>query len=439
MKSISAEGRRVAFATLGCKVNRADTQRVREALPAGVQVVDFGEPADLVVINTCTVTGYADRESRQLIHRARRANPEARIVVTGCLADRRPEEVTLPGVLAVVPNADKEALGARLARWLEIAPRSDSRPAVRYEPDRLTRPPLKIQDGCAGRCTYCAVAAARGAPRSLSPDAVLTALHDFGAQGCPEVVLSGIDLGAYGLDRVPPTGLAALLGRIRRERSVPRVRLSSIEIRHLGDDLLGEMRAAGPRVCRHLHLPLQSGADPVLEAMARPYRAVDYAARVRGAAEALPGVAVGADVIAGFPGETEADHAATRALIESLPIASLHVFPFSPRPGTPASTLPDRVPDGVIRARARELRELSAAKWEAYRRSLVGRRFDGVLYFRRTRQGRLTAFLDPGVAAHLEAPDALRGQLVRVEVTGLQGRDVAGRLVPGEPPAAAYA
>lgn len=425
--------RRVSFATLGCKVNRSDTARLREGLPDAVEEVPFGEPADLVVINTCTVTGYADRESRQLIHRARRANPDAHIVVTGCLASRRPEQVRLPGVIAVVDNAGKADLAARLAGWLDLAPPGGGVARYRYDPEVLTRPPLKIQDGCAGHCTYCAVAAARGHPRSLPPEAVREALAAFGRQGCPEVVLSGIDLGAYGLDLAPPASLAEVLASIRRERPLPRVRLSSIEVRHLGDDLLGEMEAAGPLVCRHLHLPLQSGADPVLRRMARTYPASQYAERVHAAAARLPGVSVGADVIAGFPGETDADHAATCALVEALPLSYLHVFPFSPRPGTPAATYPDPVPAPVIRERARALRGLSAAKWAAFRQTLVGRVLGGVVYARRTRAGRLTAFLDPGVVAHVEAPDALRGRLAQVEVTGLEGNDVTGRVVDAPP------
>lgn len=435
MRDKGSGARRVAFVTLGCKVNRADTQRVREGLPDAVEVVPFGAPADLVVINTCTVTRYADRESRQLIHRARRANPDARIVVTGCLADRRPEQVRLQGVLAVVDNAGKADLAVRVAGWLGLAPPVGGAARYRYDPEGLTRPPLKIQDGCAGHCTYCAVAAARGHPRSLSPGAVLDALAAFGRQGCPEVVLSGIDLGAYGLDLTPPSSLAAVLARIRHDRPLPRVRLSSIEVRHLGDDVLGEMEAAGPLVCRHLHLPLQSGADPVLRRMARPYRASQYAERVRAAAARLPGLSVGADVIAGFPGERDIDHAASCALIEALPLSYLHVFPFSPRDGTPAASFPDPVPAPLIRERARALRELSAVKWATFRQSLVGQIFGGVVYARRGLSGGLTAFLDPGVAAHVEAPDALRGRLVSVEVTGLEGSGVTGRVVDRPHPA----
>ena len=420
--------KRVAFATLGCKVNRSDTHRLQEGLPEDVEVVPFRSVADLYVVNTCTVTGMADRESRQLVHRAHRRNPAARIVVTGCLADRDAAEVELPGVVAVVPNVDKAELPARLAEWLALPAPASPGAAYVYRPREVTRPPLKIQDGCAGKCTYCAVAAARGQPRSLAPEWVIDALAAYGAQGCPEVVLAGIDLGSYGLDRSPPTSLAALLTAVREAAPGPRLRLSSIEVLRLDEPLLDAIEAAGPAVCHHLHIPLQSGADPVLERMRRPYDAQTYVARIRAAQARVPGVAIGADVIAGFPGETGEDHRATMALLEDLGLAYLHVFPYSPRPGTPAATFPDAVPGPEIRARAAELRQLSDRAWRAYRESLVGRETPAVVYFKR-RQGRLTAFADPGVTVYVEGGDEHYGQLCRVIPERLDGAAMAGRLV----------
>ncbi len=419
--------RRVAFATLGCKVNRSDTHRLQEALPAGVTVVPFTAEADLYVVNTCTVTGMADRESRQLIHRAHRRNPEAQIVVTGCLADRAAEEVTLPGVVAVVPNAGKATLAERLAEWLALP--APAPPASRYvyRPRAVTRPPLKIQDGCDGHCTYCAVAAARGQPRSLPPGEVLSALRAYGAQGCPEVVLAGIDLGSYGRDLDPPVPLADLLGQVLAEPTTPRLRLSSIEVLRLEDGLLGQIAAAGPRVCHHLHIPLQSGADPVLRRMGRPYDRAQYAARIEAARRALPGVAIGADVIAGFPGERDADHQATLELLRSLDLAYLHVFPYSPRPGTPAAAFPDAVPSAEIRARAKALRRLSERSWRAYRESLIGTRTRAVVYYKR-QQGFLSAFADSGFAVRLEGGDGARGRLVIVRLQGLHGAGMTGTI-----------
>jgi threonylcarbamoyladenosine tRNA methylthiotransferase MtaB len=441
--------KRVAFATLGCKVNRSDTHRLQEALGPEVRVVPFSQRADLYVINTCTVTGVADRESRQLVHRARRRNPAAPIVVTGCLADRDARQVTLPGVVAVVPNGDKGSLPRRLTGLLADpaeAPASETGPIPAegpvpgssgaspagyvYRPAEVTRPPLKIQDGCAGGCTYCAVAAARGQPRSLPPDQVLRALERYGRQGCPEVVLAGIDLGSYGLDLEPPTELATLLESYLRERPVPRLRLSSLEVLRLDDRLLETLAAAGEAVCHHLHLPLQSGAAAVLARMGRPYDPATYAERIRAVRRWLPGAAIGADVIAGFPGERPEDHRQTRRLLVKLQLAYLHVFPYSPRPGTPAASFPDALPGPVIRERAAELRRLSAECFRAYRQSRVGRQTRAVVYEKR-HQGQPMAHADEGFPVHLaEAPGALRaGQLVTVRLEGLQGAGMEGRLV----------
>lgn len=420
---------RVAFATLGCKVNRADTQRVMEALPEGVRRVPFDEVADVVVINTCTVTGTADRDSRQLIARAHRRSPAAAILVTGCLADLRPEEVAhREGVVEVVANRDKATLAARILARLPGGGvlREAAGPTYQYRPWDATRPPLKIQDGCSGRCTYCTVAAARGAPRSLPPEEVLRALAIYGTQGCPEVVLAGIDLGSYGRDLSPPSSLGALLARVVAEDGLPQLRLSSLEVHQVDDALLLALAAARGRVCPHLHLPLQSGAEPVLARMGRPYDPAFFRGRVHGLREALPGVCLGADVIAGFPGEGEADHRTTLALLEELFPAYLHVFPYSPRPGTPAASFPDAVPLATRRARAAELRALSARLWLRFREAQVGRETTAVVLAQR-RGGRLSAFTEHGIPVVLDGPDALVGrriplELIRVSEAGMEGR-----------------
>lgn len=409
---------RVAFATLGCKVNRADTSLIRDGLPTGVEVVAFGQRADVYVINTCTVTATADRQSRQLVHRAHRANPAAAVIVTGCLADRRPGQVrALDGVVYVAANAAKPTLAAEVARRAGLAAAAASETLPRYRPEEVTRPPLKIQDGCDGVCAYCAVAAARGSPTSLDADRVCAQLYGLGRQGCAEVVLAGIDLGAWGRDLEPPRRLATLVRRVVRERPVQRVRLSSIEILHLDDDLLHAM-AGTSLICRHLHLPLQSGADPVLERMRRPYDATTYTDRVRAARANLGGVVIGADVIAGFPGEREEDHLCTLAMLEELGVAYLHVFPFSPRPSTPAASLSDPVPGPVVRARARELRELGQRLWRRCRRALQGRETTAVISTKR-RGERFTGFSDQAVPLVTDGDASLAGRLVRVELGAL--------------------
>ena len=420
---------RIAFATLGCKVNRADTAALRDALPGeDFEVVDFTAPADVYVINTCTVTAVADRQSRQLVTRAHRRNPGARVIVTGCLAERAPEQVRdLPGVDLVVPNFDKPGIASRL----RSRPATGTAP-MRYDLHELTRPPLKIQDGCSGSCAYCAVAAVRGAPRSLAPDEVVARLGDLARAGCAEAVLAGIDLGAYGLDHAPPTRLAGLIRRLGAERPIHRVRLSSVEVHRLDAELIEALGQSAGVICRHLHLPLQSGADAVLRRMRRPYAFADYATAVRRAHAALPGLHVSADVIAGFPGETDDDHRETLDRIRTLGLAYLHVFPFSPRPGTPAATMPDPVPDRVVRDRARELRDLGAALWQARRTALVGQRLEAVVEGTR-REGRLVAFADPGVAVRLDGPDAWMGQVIDVRVDGLDEDGVVGTRTEADP------
>jgi len=409
---------RVAFATLGCKVNRADTSAIRDGLPAGVEVVAFEQPADVYVINTCTVTAAADRQSRQLVHRAHRANPSAAVIVTGCLADRRPEEVrAIDGVAHVASNAAKPLVAAEVARRAGLDPAATKEILPRYRPEEMTRPPLKIQDGCDGRCAYCAVAAARGRPTSVDADRVFAQLFGLGRQGCAEVVLAGIDLGAWGRDLEPPRRLADLVRRVIRERPVRRVRLSSIEILHLDDDLVHTI-AGTSLICRHLHLPLQSGADPVLERMRRPYGAAVYADRVRSARADLGDVVIGADVISGFPGEREEDHLRTLAMVEELGLAYLHVFPFSPRPSTPAASLSGQVPGPVIRARARELREVGQRLWQRCRRALQGLETTAVISTKRL-GGRFTGFSDQAVPLVTDCDASLAGRLVRVELGAL--------------------
>jgi threonylcarbamoyladenosine tRNA methylthiotransferase MtaB len=386
----------------GCRATQADAAAIkREFLARGF--TPDGAGAEILVFNTCTVTASADAQARQAIREARRANPSARIVVTGCYAQRAPEELAqIEGVSLVVGNAHQTEIpwllespgnfvpllsltaarsspakgGARIytgdiaaARKLAAAPLLEDFAGEAIE---RTRPVLKIQDGCDHRCSYCIIPAVRGASRSLPPRVVIQQLGELAAAGYQEVVLSGIDLGSYGRDLVPRETLVALLPRILRETAIPRLRLSSIEPRDITEELLSCV-ASSDRIAPHFHVPLQSGSDRILRAMHRWYRAAHYARRIELARARLPGAAIGADVIAGFPGETEADHAATVRLIEALPFTYLHVFSYSPRPGTRAAELPDEISPAVIRRRSRELRELGEAKAAAFRAHHVGR------------------------------------------------------------------
>lgn len=375
---------RVALATLGCKVNQYDTGTIETALRReGCTIVPFKEAADVYVVNTCTVTDRADAESRKLVRRARRLNPWARVVVTGCLAQASPRKVAaLPevdyvigiGRLADVLRAVRGELEPEAGRVLVDDLRKADRVATLGAEvfGGQTRAFLKIQEGCNLFCTFCIVPMARGRSRSVPPRAVLHQLRLLAAQGFQEVVLTGVHLGSYGEDLEPAVKLADLVEMISELRPVRRVRLSSIDPPEVSRRLL-ERIAASDVWCPHLHVPVQAGADPVLRRMRRRYDSVlvrDVLAEIR---SVLPEAGLGTDVIAGFPGETAADFAATCALLADGPFTYAHVFPYSRRSGTTAAKYPDPVAPRVISSRARVLRRIAAAKRRSFVERFLGR------------------------------------------------------------------
>jgi threonylcarbamoyladenosine tRNA methylthiotransferase MtaB len=426
----------------GCRATQADGAALeRQLLDRGCNSVPTPSVADIVIVNTCTVTASADAQARDAIRKIHAANPAVRVIVTGCYAQRAPEELAaLPGVSWVVGNSHKPQIpqlidslpndipaeqpnnffpAAALHSDSTLSFPSDS--AVPFHsfvgaqnaaphPGKIltgnifeqrsllsapilggegnhTRPTLKIQDGCDSRCSYCVIPFVRGRSRSLPPDKVieqirrLTAGQEFlpvdsGSLSVPaparEIVLSGINLGTYGRDLSPRVEFEDLLRRILDETAVERLRISSIEPLDVTQDLI-DLFASNDRIAQHFHMPLQSASDRVLAAMHRWYRAEHYARRVELIHERLPYAAIGADVITGFPGESEDDHAATLAFIERLPFTYFHVFSFSKRPGTKAAALSNEVPGAVVKRRARELRALGEAKSAAFRQSQIGR------------------------------------------------------------------
>ena len=380
----------------GCRATQADGAAIeRQLLDRGCTVAATAEDADVVVLNTCTVTAAADAQAREAIRKLHATNPARRIVVTGCYAQRAPEEIAaLPGVSYVVGNSHKPQIPALLthgqaalnnfvpaANLLGPAPILSGdifqvrdvlvAPVLGGESGH-TRPTLKIQDGCNNRCSFCVIPFVRGKSRSLAADTVVAEIRRLTLAGHQEIVLSGINLGAWGSDLSPRLEFSELLRRILDETSVARLRLSSIEPLDVTADLVA-LFASTSRLAGHFHMPLQSGSDRILAAMYRWYRTAHYARRIEVIREQLPHAAIGADVIAGFPGETEEDHAATLKFIAARPFAYLHVFSYSARPGTRAAELPGRLPAHVVRRRARELRALSAEKSLAFHRSQAGR------------------------------------------------------------------
>ncbi len=410
----------VAVVSLGCRVGRADAGSVLAGLAPGFRPATPGEAADWVVVSTCSVTSDAAASSRQAVRRARREHPEARIVVAGCHASQEASLlVALPGVAAVVEPADHPALpevlallraGAGAGKALATARRTAPAWSPSPRPGTGTaRPVLKVQDGCDDRCAYCVVPLSRGASRSLPLEECLARIAAHGLVR-PEVVLSGVHLGGWGRDLPDRPGLADLVRAVAARRAVQRIRLSSIEPMEFPVGLLGE--DAGAILCEHFHLPLQSGSDRVLAWMGRPYRAAAYARVVEGVARGRPGAAIGADVMAGFPGESEEDHRATLALLASLPLAYLHVFSFSPRPGTRAEAMDGRPSPEVAERRAGELRDLSARRWTAFQDALHGRDLEVVV--ERVRGPDASGTSREYATVRFPVQGAVRGSLARV-------------------------
>ncbi|MBN2848323.1 MAG: MiaB/RimO family radical SAM methylthiotransferase [Coriobacteriia bacterium] len=335
---------RVAFVTLGCKVNQAETDTIASVLP-GTQVVRQQADADIIVINTCTVTGEADHKARKAVRHALGQPGNPTVIVTGCLAAIDPAGVAALGE-RVIAEPDKERVRACLA---ELAGATGT-PTTGRATSRA-RVQLKVEDGCDAFCSYCIIPYARGVPRAVPLTEIVTAAAALAAEGVAEVVLAGINIGRYE-DR--GATLADVLEAVAAT-GVPRVRISSIEPGDIDDRLL-EAAARTPAFCRHLHVPLQSGSDAVLVRMGRPYTTAGFADRVAAAREALPGVAISTDVIAGFPGETDAEHAQTLESITASGFSRLHVFRYSARAGTPAAAMAGQVPPPVRAARAAELR-----------------------------------------------------------------------------------
>ncbi|MDT8436589.1 MAG: MiaB/RimO family radical SAM methylthiotransferase [Gemmatimonadota bacterium] len=407
--------------TFGCKANQYDTERMRQELEArGALALDDPATARVAVLNTCTVTERADHEAARLVRRLGRRHPDLRIVVAGCSSALRADRYrAMPEVAAVVAGHDPVAVAVAAEPDLDLA-RTDEEPIgapLLRTNRRGTRGWLKIQDGCDRRCSFCATRLARGASRSRAADEVVAEARLL-ASSHGEIVLTGIHIGHYGRDGAETPTLAKLVARLLDEVPEVRFRLGSIEATEIEDPLVDLLARPGGRLAPHLHVPLQSGSDAVLRRMRRWHTRDAYRRRVREIAVRLGPFGLGADVIAGFPGETAADHAATRDLLEELPFTYLHVFPWSPRSGTIAASLPDRVTPDVATVRAGELREIGVRKGTAYAGARAGG--DALVAVETAATGLTGDYLRVRLAAGA-APGTLLRVRLRAGPAGLRG------------------
>ena len=444
----------------GCRATQADGAAIEQQFRSlGLERAEAAGDAEVVVLNTCTVTASADQDARAAIRRIHRENPQCQIVVTGCYAQRAPEEIAaIPGVTRVIGNSHKHQL-AKIAigqdnsnNFVSLSDLASSLPPA----DRIfvsdifahtellaapvfdsanarTRPNLKVQDGCDNRCSFCVIPFVRGQSRSLPLPRIIEEVNTLIAAGYKEVVVSGINLGRWGRDLTQPSRFETLVRTLIRETDLEKLRISSVEPMDWSDELIS-LVAGSSRIAKHAHVPLQSGSDKILRAMHRKYRPWHYREKIEKIHRAMPDAALGADVMTGFPGETEADFSETRRMIEYLPFTYLHVFTYSSRPGTASEKMPNQVPVNIARERNQILREIAAAKKHAFTESFVGRTIEAITLdvARYTEDAQSTeALTDNYLKLHI-AGNHSPNQWLRAQITGIHNDALVGA-VPRNP------
>ncbi|MCZ6632314.1 MAG: tRNA (N(6)-L-threonylcarbamoyladenosine(37)-C(2))-methylthiotransferase MtaB [bacterium] len=428
------QDKKVAFYTLGCKLNAYDTEWYREQFAGqGYLEVPFGEPADVTVVNTCTVTGGGDAQSRQALRRAHRISPEGTVVAVGCYAQTDPDALALmPEVDLVVGTAEKTQLldlvndTCSLGRTFVTRSRTaEFQDMDIYNFGGRARAFVKLQEGCNEFCSFCIIPFARGKSRSRTVDSTVSQVKRLVDAGYQEVVLTGVHIGDYGTD-LDGYELLDVLEAVEVVDGLERFRVSSIEATFITDPMIDFM-ASSSKFCRHLHIPLQSGDDAILEVMRRPYRRDQYIELVEKLVDKMPDLGVGGDVMVGFPGETEAAFQNTYELIEQHPMVYLHVFPYSPRKGTPAAKMAGQVDPPEKKRRGAELRALGKRKVEAFQRRFLGQTLD-VLFENRRADGLLQGLT--GNYIRVLSPGSARDQVVAVRLDHIEGDRVIGELIP---------
>jgi len=425
---------RFAIATLGCKVNQYDSAIIESRLGAlGMQRGEFDEPADVYIVNTCTVTDRADAESLRLARRARRLNPHARVIMTGCLAQASPEKLAVAAevdsVVGLGRAGDLErAVNGVAHERVMVSNLRKERAEIELAPVALeghTRAFLKLQEGCDQFCTFCIVPMSRGLSRSVEPRRVMDSIDGMHERGFKEVILTGVHLGGYGKDLAPAIALEELLEMIAERSPIGRVRISSLDPEELSDRIVSIV-AQSEKFCPHFHLPLQAGEDAVLARMRRRYTVEHYRERVERILEAMPSAAIGTDLIVGFPGESSHQFEECFKFVESLPLAYFHVFPYSVRAGTTAAKFGDKLAASEIKRRAAAMRELGERKRSEFAARMLGTKLR-VLLEERT-EGRLTGYSRNYVRVLTDGPDELTNFEVEVKASVVQGAAVAGQI-----------
>ncbi len=431
---------RYTIKTLGCKVNQFETEAIGLALEQhGWKKAEKNQPSDLCIINTCTVTGKASVQSKQAIKSIIKKNPDAKIIVTGCYAQTEADEIKkINGVHSIISHSEKHKIPGMILNESGIPVISKdcntSCSATEFQAIDIdvhgnrTRPFLKIQDGCNAFCTYCIVPHTRGRSRSMSPDIVLERLWALNEKGYKEIVLTGIHIGHWGADLSPEYDFTELLKRIEKENPVQRIRLSSIEPFEITDELI-ELFASSKLFCNHFHIPLQSGDDNILKRMHRPYTCDFFETRVEKIFNAIPNVSIGADTLIGFPGETDSEFENTYNLIKDLPLAYLHVFPFSPRKGTPAATFTNQISETSKKERTEKMRRLGESKNTAFVNSLLGKTAEVLIENDRDKKtGNLKGLSSNYVTIQTKGSDELKNSIVKIAVDTISSGTVSGQI-----------
>jgi threonylcarbamoyladenosine tRNA methylthiotransferase MtaB len=425
--------------TFGCRCNQADSAGIRASLSrSSMEETDCCRDAELVVVNSCTVTHRTDQQVRQMVRRLCRENPGARVVVTGCYAERDPEALaSIQGVDLVVGNFDKQRLDEIVLEYEEPCSKRIIRsPLDSLIPDAIarmsrtggkTRPFIKLQDGCDARCSYCIVPLVRGPGKSARPEEILDEIRELVRAGFKEIVLTGVHLGSYGRKLTPRVRLVDLLVRILEIRGLGRLRLSSLEPMRFQREIV-LMAAENPIIAPHFHIPLQSGSNKILRRMRRPYTAGYFLDLLEYIHAILPNAAIGSDIIVGFPGETDSDFHETCELVDKAPLTYLHVFPFSAREKTDAFSMPDAVSSGIIKERSRILGDISRRKNLAFRRRFLGSRLPALTLAKEEAMGERIALTENYIHTRLNECGLPPNRLVTVRIDSVQGDRTAASI-----------